>query len=105
MFVCGGVEECGRHEPSFDNTLRLTTDPKSSTTPPTHQQQHNNSGHHLVGLFCSDATVVARCLGTLPLLACLVAVDGVNATISGILRGSGRQKLGAAVNFAGYVSL
>jgi len=34
-----------------------------------------------------------------------VALDGLNSTVSGVLRGSGHQKLGAAINFLGYVSL
>jgi Na+-driven multidrug efflux pump len=33
-----------------------------------------------------------------------VGLDGINSTVSGVLRGSGRQKLGAACNFVGYVS-
>ncbi|KAI8471347.1 MAG: mate-domain-containing protein [Monoraphidium minutum] len=61
-------------------------------------------GKQLVKLFCSDPQIVARCLDVLPLLAALIAFDGVNANISGVLRGCGRQKLGAAVNFLGYVS-
>jgi MATE family multidrug resistance protein len=55
-----------------------------------------------VSVFCPDAAVVARCSAMLPWLAALVAIDGLNAACSGILRGCGRQKLGAAVNVAGY---
>jgi Na+-driven multidrug efflux pump len=61
------------------------------------------SGHLLVALFCSDAAVVGRCLDALPFLAALVGLDGLNSTCSGVLRGSGRQKLGAAINIIGYV--
>ncbi|GBF97494.1 hypothetical protein Rsub_10417 [Raphidocelis subcapitata] len=59
-------------------------------------------GRHVLSLFCPDPAVIARCLGVLPALSCLVVLDGVNAALSGVLRGSGRQKLGAAVNFVGF---
>jgi Na+-driven multidrug efflux pump len=58
----------------------------------------------VLSLFCSDPAVVSRCLGVLPALSCLVVLDGANAALSGVLRGCGRQKLGAAVNFVGFVS-
>lgn len=38
----------------------------------------------------------------LPLLAFLVFLDGINSVVSGVLRGSGRQLLGAVCNFWGY---
>lgn len=59
-------------------------------------------GDALVRLFTSDAAVIASCSGVLPLLAGLVFFDGVNAVVSGVLRGSGRQLLGAGVNAFGY---
>jgi Na+-driven multidrug efflux pump len=38
----------------------------------------------------------------LPLLALLMFTDGINAVMSGVLRGSGRQRLGATINILGY---
>eukprot|EP00879_Flechtneria_rotunda_P021271 GHRR01022410.1.p1 GENE.GHRR01022410.1~~GHRR01022410.1.p1 ORF type:complete len:217 (+),score=52.76 GHRR01022410.1:45-695(+) len=59
-------------------------------------------GKTLVQLFTNDAAVIASCCGVLPLLAGLVFFDGVNAVVSGVLRGSGRQMLGATINAIGY---
>eukprot|EP00877_Chromochloris_zofingiensis_P004859 jgi/Chrzof1/14374/Cz09g00140.t1 len=60
------------------------------------------NGQRLVRLFCSDAAVIALCIEVLPLLAGLMFFDGINAVISGVLRGSGRQLLGAGINAVGY---
>lgn len=59
-------------------------------------------GKQLVTLFTNDAAVIASCCTVLPLLAGLVFFDGVNAVVSGVLRGSGRQMLGAGINVIGY---
>jgi MATE family multidrug resistance protein len=59
-------------------------------------------GSKIVTLFCSDANVIASCVTVLPLLSVLMFFDGINSVASGVLRGAGRQALGAGVNFLGY---
>lgn len=59
-------------------------------------------GPQMVALFTNEPAVIASCCTVLPLLAGLVFFDGVNAVVSGVLRGSGRQLLGAAVNGIGF---
>jgi MATE family multidrug resistance protein len=59
-------------------------------------------GTSLVSLFTNDPTVISTCATVLPLLAILVFFDGINSVVSGVLRGSGRQMLGAVCNFWGY---
>jgi MATE family multidrug resistance protein len=59
-------------------------------------------GNALVQLFTNDPQVISTCSPVLPLLAVLVFFDGVNSVVSGVLRGSGRQMLGAVCNFWGY---
>lgn len=34
----------------------------------------------------------------LPILSCVMVLDGLNAVLSGVLRGAGRQRLGATIN-------
>ena len=34
----------------------------------------------------------------LPVLSCVMVLDGLNAVVAGVLRGAGRQRLGAVVN-------
>ncbi len=46
----------------------------------------------------ADAAVCQFTLGLLPVLASVIVVDGINAVISGTLRGAGRANLGATVN-------
>lgn len=59
-------------------------------------------GKALVGLFTNEPAVISACSTVLPLLAVLVFFDGINSVVSGVLRGSGRQMLGAVCNFWGY---
>jgi MATE family multidrug resistance protein len=59
-------------------------------------------GNAFVRMFTNDPTVIATCGTALPLLAILVFFDGINSVVSGVLRGSGRQMLGAVCNFWGY---
>ncbi len=59
------------------------------------------SGKGLVQLLCTDPEVISSCLALLPLLCGLIFFDGMNAVVSGVLRGSGRQALGATVNAIG----
>eukprot|EP00878_Enallax_costatus_P029779 GHUV01032331.1.p1 GENE.GHUV01032331.1~~GHUV01032331.1.p1 ORF type:complete len:183 (+),score=48.49 GHUV01032331.1:771-1319(+) len=59
-------------------------------------------GQRLVGVFTTDAAVIKGCAAMMPLLALLVFFDGLNGVVAGVLRGSGRQLLGAAINGLGY---
>lgn len=62
----------------------------------------STQGRAMVGLFTNHPTVIATSTAVLPLLAVLVFFDGINSVVSGVLRGSGRQMLGAVCNFWGY---
>ena len=46
--------------------------------------------------------VVTTCSEVFPLLAATLLGDGVNATLSGLLRGAGRQELGALLSLGSY---
>jgi MATE family multidrug resistance protein len=60
------------------------------------------AGRGIFALFCPDPVVIEAAHALLPVLVVLVSVDGINATLSGTLRGAGRQALGAGVNAAAY---
>ncbi|KAL4438174.1 hypothetical protein ABPG77_010535 [Micractinium sp. CCAP 211/92] len=49
-------------------------------------------------LFTADATVVRACSALMLPLAALIVTNGATALLSGILRGCGRQRVGALVN-------
>lgn len=49
--------------------------------------------------------VIALCGKTFKLMAASMAGDGLNAVISGVLRGAGRQELGALLNLGSYWGL
>jgi MATE family multidrug resistance protein len=53
-------------------------------------------------VYSSDDTIVALVSQTLPLAALFQLADGMGAVASGILRGCGRQKIGAGLNLSGY---
>jgi len=55
-------------------------------------------GGHLVGYLCQEEAVRALTCQTLPILSLVIILDGLNSVMSGVLRGAGRQKLGATVN-------
>ncbi|GAX76873.1 hypothetical protein CEUSTIGMA_g4319.t1 [Chlamydomonas eustigma] len=55
-------------------------------------------GGHLVHAIATDPAVVELAIKTLPVLGFLIFWDGINATLAGILRGSGQQGVGAIVN-------
>lgn len=59
-----------------------------------------------VELFTSDADVIYTCVHQcLPLMAVEIFIDGAQAVSSGVLRGAGKQDLGAAVNIGAYYLL
>lgn len=55
-------------------------------------------GRNLITLITSDPGVAALAAQTLPVLSVLVFFDGINAVLSGVLRGSGEQAVGAAIS-------
>ena len=57
---------------------------------------------HLARLFTNVDEVVATCAQIFPLLAATLMGDGVNAALSGLLRGAGRQQLGALLSLGTY---
>lgn len=58
--------------------------------------------HSWARLFTDDAAVVALTASLLPVFALSLPGDGANATLQGLLRGSGRQETGAATNLCSY---
>ncbi|KXZ45349.1 hypothetical protein GPECTOR_56g446 [Gonium pectorale] len=58
--------------------------------------------HHVAKVFTLQPDVVHNVGRLMPALAASVLGDGVIAVLGGILRGSGRQSLGAALNLVGY---
>lgn len=63
-------------------------------------------GRHGIGaLFTNIPEVVAMCAATFPLMSASMFGDGLNCTISGVLRGAGRQELGALLNLGSYWGL
>ena len=56
----------------------------------------------LVAAFTHQPAVMALALRVVPILTLAFMGDGLNTVLSGVLRGAGRQMVGAAVNLAGY---
>lgn len=57
---------------------------------------------YIARLFSEDPVVIDLLLKTLPLLALFQVTDGVAGVTGGILRGTGRQALGAYLNIVAY---
>ena len=53
-------------------------------------------------LFTSDVGVAAAAAPIFPIMAWCLIGDGLNATAAGVLRGAGRQELGAVFNLVAY---
>jgi len=53
-------------------------------------------------IFTNDEEVVSLVARTIPILASFMVFDGLQGVASGVLRGCGRQKLGAYTNIIGY---
>ncbi|CAM9560169.1 unnamed protein product, partial [Ectocarpus fasciculatus] len=62
-------------------------------------------GGPFVRFFTDDSDVIRICATCIPVIAAAALADGVQATNGGILRGSGKQKLGAYANVACYYSV
>jgi hypothetical protein len=61
------------------------------------------AGRHLLGqLFSADAAVVALTATAVPPLAASLVGEGANTVLSGVMRGCGRQRIGALVNLVTY---
>ncbi len=61
--------------------------------------------HRLGALFSADAGVVLLTAQAVPPLAVSLIGEGANTVLSGIMRGCGRQKIGATVNLVGFFFL
>ena len=59
-------------------------------------------GKYFVSLYASDPTVVRICDAAIPILAVVAVTDGIQGVCSGILRGCGKQNIGAIVNVFCY---
>lgn len=60
------------------------------------------AGNAMAALLSSDGRVQALAVRLMPVLAASFVGDGCNAVLQGVLRGAGRQALGAALNVTGY---
>lgn len=58
--------------------------------------------HVWPGLYSANGTVQALLVGVTPWLAAIVLVDAALAVLGRVLRGSGRQRLGATIYLLGY---
>lgn len=59
-------------------------------------------GPSFVMLFSSDQRVLTTCTQIVPVLALFTLGDGVQAVSSGIIRGAGKQSIGAVINIIAY---
>eukprot|EP00877_Chromochloris_zofingiensis_P011102 jgi/Chrzof1/6245/Cz17g17080.t1 len=57
---------------------------------------------HLGWLFSGDANVIALTSQAVPPLAVSLIGEGANTVLAGVMRGCGRQKIGAAINLVTY---
>jgi MATE family multidrug resistance protein len=53
-------------------------------------------------LFTDEVEVATAAAKIFPIMACCLIGDGVNAAVGGVLRGAGRQELGAIFNLVAY---
>lgn len=59
-------------------------------------------GTYFAGLFTNDGSVLSICQLSMSFMAFFVLVDGIFAVISGILRGAGKQAIGAVTNICSF---
>lgn len=62
-------------------------------------------GHFFMSLFTTDADVLAICSSTLKYLVYSALVDGLQGVSSGILRGAGKQHIGAITNVIAFYGI
>ena len=58
--------------------------------------------HHFAKIFNNDPKVIELTSEIMPFVALFQIADGMNGSCGGVLRGMGRQHLGAAVNLVSY---
>ncbi|KAG1670897.1 hypothetical protein FOA52_000399 [Chlamydomonas sp. UWO 241] len=58
--------------------------------------------NQLAKVFTSDVEVMESVVYVMPVVCCIIMGDGMNALFGGVLRGCGRQVLGAYLNLAGW---
>jgi len=61
--------------------------------------------HELGAMFSTDAEVIALTSFAVPTLAISLIGEGANTVLAGVLRGCGRQKIGATINLVMYWGL
>jgi MATE family multidrug resistance protein len=59
-------------------------------------------GTYFAGLFTNESSVLSICQLSMSFMAFFVLVDGVFGVISGILRGAGKQAVGAITNICSF---
>jgi MATE family multidrug resistance protein len=64
-----------------------------------------SGGHYFVDLFTSDIVVKQYTYNAMPFLALFVIVDGIQGVASGVLRGAGKQVIGAATNCLAFYAI
>jgi MATE family multidrug resistance protein len=57
---------------------------------------------HFIKLFTTDVKVIQTCSNIVPVIAVFTIFDGVQAVGSGIIRGAGKQSIGAITNIISY---
>jgi Na+-driven multidrug efflux pump len=62
-------------------------------------------GHYFMSLFTTDQEVLGICTSTLKYLVYSAFVDGLQGVASGILRGAGKQHIGAITNVIAFYAL
>lgn len=58
--------------------------------------------YHIPSIFTNDAEVIVACAPIFSIIALQQLGDGLNATFGGVLRGAGRQGVGATLNLVAY---
>jgi MATE family multidrug resistance protein len=85
-------------------SLLLAKDVRSPPTPPNPTQPQKKK--QVYGyLFSNDESVVHLVSQVMPLVASFQVADGLAGSCGGVLRGQGRQHLGAAFNLVAYYVL
>lgn len=58
--------------------------------------------HQVMRVFTDSAEITAAALRVMPVLAVSFVTDGFNCILGGVLRGAGKQSVGAVLNLLGY---
>jgi hypothetical protein len=86
-------------------SLLLAKDVRPSQTPPNSNSTSKKYKQVYGYLFSNDESVVHLVSQVMPLVASFQVADGLAGSCGGVLRGQGRQHLGAAFNLVAYYVL